>query len=50
MQRKEFLPYAGEILGRAASIRLPEDAEKTLPRVRDFWNDLWFGKEGRAVK
>jgi len=50
LQRREFLPYADEILGKRVSFRLPEDAEKTLPKVRDFWNSLWLGKGAKPAK
>jgi ABC-type Fe3+ transport system substrate-binding protein len=40
--RREFVPFADEILGKPMSFRDPKLELEVLPKVTDFWNALWM--------
>lgn len=42
LQRKEFLPFPEEILGKQVITPEPAFQEKTLPNLNEFWNGLWM--------
>jgi ABC-type Fe3+ transport system substrate-binding protein len=42
LQRKEFLPFAEEILGKEVSTTDPAFEQKVLANLNEFWNDLWM--------
>lgn len=49
LQRKEFLPFAEEIVGKEVSRTDPAFEQKVLPNLNEFWNDLWL-RGGSAGK
>jgi hypothetical protein len=46
LQRKEFLPFPEEVLGKQVVTPEPAFQEKTLPDLNEFWNKLWLGGAG----
>jgi iron(III) transport system substrate-binding protein len=48
LMRKEFIPFADEILGKQESFRDPGLETEVLPKVFEFWNQLWLTGGGRS--
>jgi ABC-type Fe3+ transport system substrate-binding protein len=48
LQRKEFLSFPGEIIGKEIAFRDPVSLEADLPKLVKFWDPLWFS--GRGLK
>ncbi len=47
LQRKEFVLYSEEILGKKMSFREPRDLLEIGPTLDKFWNNLWLrGRKG----
>jgi ABC-type Fe3+ transport system substrate-binding protein len=44
LQRKEFIPFADQILGKKVSYSNPMSQEEVLPELYNFWNQLWLAK------
>jgi ABC-type Fe3+ transport system substrate-binding protein len=44
LRRRESLPFADEILGKEISYRDPLVQFEVLPRLEEYWNNLWLGK------
>jgi len=47
LQRKEFVPFAEEILGKERVVTDARFEQEVLPSLNDFWNRLWLRGEGR---
>lgn len=43
LQRKEFIPFADEIIGKKVSFRTPELLGEELPKLQKVWNPFWSG-------
>ncbi len=48
LQRKEFLSFPDEIVGKEIAFRHPEALERDLTKLVKFWDPLWFS--GRGLK
>ncbi len=48
LQRKEFLSYPEQIVGKKIAFREPDSLEKDLKDLVKFWDPLWFA--GRGLK
>ena len=48
LQRKEFLSFPDEIIGKKIAFREPEALENDLNKLVKFWDPLWFA--GRGLK
>jgi hypothetical protein len=48
LQRKEFLSYPDQIIGKKIAFREPDSLEQDLNNLVKFWDPLWFA--GRGVK
>jgi len=46
LQRKEFIPFADQVLGRKVSYSNPMTEEEILPKLYEHWNKLWIGRKG----
>jgi iron(III) transport system substrate-binding protein len=44
LQRKEFVPFADQVLGRKVSYSNPMTELEILPKLYDHWNKLWIGR------
>ncbi len=47
LRRKEFLPFADQILGKQAGFRDPAIELEVQPKLLEFWDDLWLRSGGR---
>jgi len=47
LQRREFLPFAEEILGKQSVFRDPAIELELQPKLLEFWDDLWLRGGGR---
>jgi iron(III) transport system substrate-binding protein len=47
LQRKEFLPFADQILGKQHSFRDPAIEIEIQPKLLEFWDELWLKGGGR---
>ncbi|MGH7774090.1 MAG: ABC transporter substrate-binding protein [Candidatus Binatia bacterium] len=47
LRRKEFLPFADQILGKQAGFRDPAIELEVHPKLLEFWDDLWLRAGGR---
>lgn len=47
LRRKEFLPFADQILGRQAGFRDPAIELEVQPKLLEFWDDLWLRAGGK---
>jgi iron(III) transport system substrate-binding protein len=47
LRRKEFLPFAEEILGRETGFRDPAIEIEIQPKLLEFWDSLWLKGGGR---
>ena len=47
LQRKEFLPFAEQILGKQHSFRDPAIEIEIQPKLLEFWDELWLKGGGR---
>ena len=47
LRRKEFLPFAEEILGKNAGFRDPAIELEIQPKLLEFWDGLWLKGGGR---
>lgn len=47
LQRKEFLPFADQILGKQAAMRDPGIELEIQPKLLEVWDDLWLRGGGR---
>jgi len=47
LQRKEFVPFADQILGKQLAFRDPESELKIQPKLLEFWDELWLKSGGR---
>jgi len=45
--RKEFLPFADQILGKEQSFTSPNVASEIMPQLFEFWNGLWLKRGGK---
>ncbi len=50
LQRKEFTPFADEIIGKTTAFRSLEVIETLGPTVQKAWNESWAGAGGAAAK
>ena len=48
LRRKEFLPFAEQILGKQSAFRDPEIEVTLQPILLEFWNTLWLKGGGKA--
>jgi hypothetical protein len=48
LQRKEFLSFPDQIIGKKIAFREPEALERDLNKLIKFWDPLWFS--GRGLK
>jgi ABC-type Fe3+ transport system substrate-binding protein len=48
LQRKEFLSFPDQIIGKKIAFRDPESLEEDLNNLVKFWDPLWFA--GRGMK
>ena len=46
IKRKEFLPFADQILGKEEVFRDLRLDEQITPQLFEFWNPLWLGGGG----
>lgn len=44
LQRREFVPFADQVLGKKVSYSNPMTELQILPKLYEFWNKLWIGK------
>jgi ABC-type Fe3+ transport system substrate-binding protein len=42
LRRREFLPFAEEIIGKENIYTDPAFEQTVLPNLNEFWNDLWL--------
>jgi iron(III) transport system substrate-binding protein len=47
LQRKEFVPFADQIIGKPLAFRDPESELKIQPKLLEFWDELWLKGGGR---
>jgi len=47
LQRKEFVPFADQILGKQLAFRDPASELKIQPKLLEFWDELWLKSGGR---
>jgi iron(III) transport system substrate-binding protein len=47
LQRKEFVPFADQIIGKPLAFRDPESELKIQPKLLEFWDELWLRGGGR---
>lgn len=50
LQRKEFLSFPEQIIGKKIAFRDPESLEKDLPKLMKFWDPLWLAGRGITLK
>ena len=48
LQRKEFLSFPDQIIGKKIAFREPDALERDLAKLVKFWDPLWFA--GRGLK
>lgn len=48
LMRREFVPFAEEILGKEESFRDPGLETEILPKLFEVWNPLWLRAGGKA--
>jgi iron(III) transport system substrate-binding protein len=46
LQRKEFIPFADQIVGKETAFRSLESIDKYGPTVQKFWNEAWSNAGG----
>ena len=46
--RKEFLPFADQILGKEQSFTNPSVVREFMPNLFEFWNNLWLKGGGKS--
>lgn len=47
LRRKEFLPFADQILGKQLAFRDPASELEIQPKLLEFWDTLWLKSGGR---
>lgn len=47
LRRKEFLPFADQILGKQVAMRDPQSELEIHPKLLEIWDDLWLRAGGR---
>lgn len=47
LSRKEFLPFADQILGKKLAFRDPARIDEVMPPLFEYWNALWAKGGGR---
>ncbi|HEX9880777.1 MAG TPA: extracellular solute-binding protein, partial [Candidatus Binatia bacterium] len=48
LQRKEFLPFSEEIVGKKQAFRDPVRIDEVMPPLFEYWNALWLKGVGTA--
>jgi ABC-type Fe3+ transport system substrate-binding protein len=48
LRRKEFFLFADQVLGKDIVYKDPDLETTVLPRLLEFWNQLWLGAGGRS--
>ena len=49
-QRREFLSFPDQIIGKKTAFRTPHLLEKEWPRVLKFWRARWFASTGQKIR
>lgn len=44
LHRKEFIPFADQVIGRKVSYSNPMTEQEILPKLYEHWNKLWIGR------
>jgi len=47
LRRKEFLPFADQIVGKQSAFRDPALELEVQPKLLEFWDELWLKSGGR---
>jgi iron(III) transport system substrate-binding protein len=47
LRRKEFVPFADQILGRQTAFRDPKLELEIQPKLLKLWDELWAGRTGK---
>ncbi|MGH6631217.1 MAG: hypothetical protein ACREB3_15935, partial [Burkholderiales bacterium] len=47
LRRREFLPFADQIVGKESAFRDPALELEVQPKLLEFWDQLWLKSGGR---
>jgi ABC-type Fe3+ transport system substrate-binding protein len=49
-QRREFLSFPDQVIGKKTAFRTPFLLEKEWPRLLQFWRNKWFASSGQKIR